>query len=233
MYAAAGGASLASRQARQRQRQNRKNEKQAQLKNKTPVAPALQQPLKPPQSKQFHNLSPNYQASTLMLSRVERNALKPPAPVTERRHSSTQLNHLKEPPRARIRESPSILIPVQNHCPKQHLPKSQPLTPTTLVQNHIPFSPSFALPQILVPETEPGKENERRCSLVRQCEEAEKCEQEPDKGLCLDLKDRGPDGNPLLYSELDRSFFGSLEYPLSEVLVLCFDCFFLYVMSCS
>lgn len=218
MYAAAGGASLASRQARQRQRQNRKNEKQAQLKNKAAATSGpLAAPLKPPQSKQFHNLSPGYQASTLMLSRVERNALKPPAP-TERRHSSTQLNHMKDPTKPRIRESPSMLIPVHNHCPRQP-PKSQPLTPTTLVQNHIPFSPSFALPQILVPESEPGKENERRCSLVRQCEEAEKCEEEHDKCLILDLKDRGPDGNPLLYSELDRAFFGSLEYPISEVLI--------------
>lgn len=216
MYAAAGGASLASRQARQRQRQNRKNEKQAQLKKQgAPVTGPLVAPLKPPQSKQFHNLSPNYQASTLMLSRVERNALKPPV-TTERRHSSTFSNTLKEPTRPKIRESPSMLIPVHNHYPKQQ-PKSQPLTPTTLVQNHIPFSPTFTLPQILVPESEPGKENERRCSLVRQCEEAEKCEEEPDKNLCLELKDRGPDGNPLMYSELNRAIFGSMDYPISEV----------------
>lgn len=214
MYAAAGGASLASRKARQGQRQNRKNEKVAQAKSKAATAAAVV-PLKPPQSKQFHNLSPNYQASTLMLSRVERNALKPPV-TTERRHSSTMANHLKEPAKPRIRESPSMLISVQNHCPRQQ-PKSQPLTPTTLVQNHIPFSPSFTLPQILVPESEPGKENERRCSLVRQCEEAEKFEGEPEKSLCLELKDRGIDGNPLMYSELDRAIFGSMEYPMSEV----------------
>lgn len=215
MYAAAGGASLASRQARQRQRQNRKNEKKAIASNKAVANTAASQPLKPPQSKQFHNLSPNYQASTLMLSRVERNALKPPA-STVRRHSSTlSTNALKEPQKHRIHESPSILIPLQNH-----LPKSQTLTPTTLVQNHIPFSPSFTLPQISVPEPgEPGKENERRCSLVRQCEEAEKCEAEPEKGLLLDLREVGPDGNPIMYAELDRNLYGSLEYPMSEVLV--------------
>lgn len=206
MYAAAGGASLASRRAGQRQRQNLK-EKKAQLKKQGVTGP-LAAPLKPPQQR-FANL----QSSTLMLSRVERNALKPPVP-TERRHSST-LNTLKEPARPKIKESPSMLIPVHNHYPRQ--PKSQPLTPTTLVQNHVPFSPSFTLPQILVPESEPGKENERRCSLVRQCEEAEKCEEEPDKGLFLELKDRGPDGNPLMYSELNRCIYGSMEYPMSEV----------------
>lgn len=217
MYAAAGGASLASRQARQKQRQTRKNENQKKLVAK--AAPiVVPQPLKPPQSKQFHNLSPNYQASTLMLSRVERGALKPPQSTTRRHSSTLSTNNLKEPSKPRMRESPSMLIPLQNHLPKsQSQPKCQPLTPTTLVQNHIPFSPSFALPQIMVPESEPGKENERRCSLVRQCEEAEKCEVEPERNLLLDLRDVGPDGNPLLYAELDRNLYGSLEYPMSEV----------------
>lgn len=215
MYAAAGGASLASRKARQAGQMKKKNEKAKQLQGKAVGATAAATTLKPPQSKQFHNL----QSSTLMLSRVERGTLKPPV-QTVRRHSST-LSHsstnLKSPCHKQlIRESPSMLLPLQNHLPR-YPPKSQPLTPTTLVQNHIPFSPSFALPQILIPESEPGKENERRCSLVRQCEEAEKCEGEQEKNLLLELRDVGPDGNPLLYSELDKNFYGSMEYPMSEV----------------
>lgn len=259
MYAAAGGASLASRR---KAKTTSKNEKQKQLASKVvPIVAA--KTLQPPQSKQFHNLSPNYQASTLMLSRVERGTLKPPQ-STVRRHSSTSsTNNLKEPNQKRMHpspsmliepnqkrihpspsmlldphpkrmhqspsmlleanhrrmhHSPSMLIPLQNHLPKsQSQPKCQPLTPTTLVQNHIPISASFALPQINMPESEPGKENERRCSLVRQCEEAEKCENEPEKNLLIDLRDIGQDGNPLLYSELDKNFYGSLEYPMSEV----------------
>lgn len=215
MYAAAGGASLASRKARQAgQKKNLKNEKAKQLQSKATAA-ATTATLKPPQSKQFHNL----QSSTLMLSRVERGTLKPPVAAVNRRHSSTlthsSTNLRAKSPAPRIRESPSMLLPLQNHLAKG---KSQPLSPTTLAQNHLPVSRSFALPQILIPESEPGKEHERRCSLVRQCEEAEKVDPEDlEKTLLIDLRDVGTDGNPLLYSELDKNFYGSLEYPMSEV----------------
>lgn len=217
MYAAAGGASLASRKARQ----GKKNQKAeaAKLANKAVGPTNASKTLQPPQSKQFHTLSPSYQSSTLMLSRVERGALKPPA-ANIRRHSSTlSTNNLKEPQKPKIRESPSMLIPLHNHMPR-NIPKSQPLTPTTLVQNHIPFpvSPSYTLPQIKFPECEPGKENERRCSLVRQCEEAEKNEDEnQEKNILVDLRDVGPDGNLLMYAEFDRQLYGSMEYPMSEV----------------
>lgn len=229
MYAAAGGASLASRQARNRQRLDKKNKKTEQLKAPPPKpVPAAVVP-KAPQSKQFHNLPANYiqsnqtQSSAVKLSRVERNALRPPGPA-ERRHSTA--NHLKEPARARIRESPSIMLPVQN---QNHL--TQPLTPTTLVQNHVPPSPSVCnRPQILVPpdlDSAQAHDPDRRCSLVRQYEEAEKADKNPatttgcdhSTHMCFEIRQKGSDGNPLMYTELDRAMFGSMEYPFSEVLI--------------
>lgn len=226
MYAAAGGASLASRRAGNRQRQNKKNQKTEQLKAPPPKAVPVAAVPKPPQSKQFHNLPANYiqsnqttQSSVVKLSRVERNALRPPA--AERRHSTA--NHLKEHTRAKIRESPSIMLPVsQNHL-------AQPLTPTTLVQNHVQLSPSIChLPQILVPpdlDSAQAHDPERRCSLVRQYEEAEKAENNPvttpgcdhSTHMCFEIKKKGSDGNPFMYTELDRAMFGSMEYPFSEV----------------
>lgn len=211
MYAAAGGASLASRQARQKQRQN----KQKLLKNQTPKELAF----KSPQTKQFQNYTdPNVPR----LSRVERNALRPPPPPAERRHSTSNY-HLKEPSRARIRESPSICIPVQNHSGRKQSGVQPPSTPCTLVQNHLPLpqSPSLQsqLPQILIPEGD--KSLERRCSFVRQVEEMEKGKEEPgvlDKcnHYCnFEIKDRG--WEPSNFFEYDKSAFGSLDYPFSEV----------------
>lgn len=210
MYAAAGGASLASRQARQKQRQNKKAQ---QLKNQkaSDLVP------KPPQSKQFHNYTDQ---GVPKLSRVERNALKPPT-NHERRHSTSNY-HLKEPSKARIRESPSICIPVQNHLNQNQ--QSQPLTPCTLVQNHltIPQSPSIQsqLPQIFIPEGEKGLE--RRCSFVRQVEEMEKRQEGGVLDRCnhicnFEIKDKGWDNNPAFFAEYDKSAFGSLDYPFSEV----------------
>ncbi|XP_017772040.1 PREDICTED: uncharacterized protein LOC108559311 [Nicrophorus vespilloides] len=218
MYAAAGGASLASRQARQRQRQNKKAAAQKASKA-TDLIP------KPPQKGQFYN----YTDETVpKLSRVERNVLRPPHPhhpPHERRHSTSNY-HLKEP-KARIRESPSICIPVQNHHqPSHHHQQKQPLTPSTL-PNHLPLpqSPTLGshhLPQIVPPE-EGDKTLERRCSFVRQVEEMEKF---PEGGtgvldrcnhMCnFEIKDKGWENNPAFYSEYDRSLFGSLDYPFSE-----------------
>lgn len=210
MYAAAGGASLASRQARQKQRQNKKAQLQKNQK-------ASDFSSKPPAAKQFHNYTDH---GVPKLSRVERNALKPPPPH-ERRHSTS--NYLKEPSRARIKESPSICIPVQNHLNQKE--PSQPLTPCTLVQQNalpIPHSPSLQsqLPQITIPEGDTSLE--RRCSFVRQVEEMEKC---PEGGvldrcnhICnFEIKEKGWDNNPAFYAEYDRSAFGSLDYPFSEV----------------
>lgn len=210
MYAAAGGASLASRQARQKQKQNKKAQ---QLKNQATkeLIP------KPPQSKQFHNYTdPNVPR----LSRVERNALRLPQPQ-ERRHSTSNY-HLKEPSKARIRESPSICIPVQNHLVQKE--STQPLTPCTLVQNHlaIPHSPSVQsqLPQIFIPEGE--KSLERRCSFVRQVEEMEKCQEGGVLDKCnhfcnFEIKDKGWGNEPVFYPDYERNAFGSLDYPFSEV----------------
>lgn len=192
MYAAAGGASLASRQARQRQRQ----QKQLQLKN--------QKELKPHQPKQYHNYTDD--GGGPKLSRVERGALRPPQGPHERRHSASNY-HLKEPPKNRIRESPSISIPVQGH-------------PCSLVENHVAASAtSLQLPQIPIPEGE-GR-LERRCSFVRQVEEMEKC---PEGGLLdkcnhlcnFEIKDRGWDNK---YEDLEKDLFGSLDYPFSEVII--------------
>ncbi|KAJ8923199.1 hypothetical protein NQ315_001753 [Exocentrus adspersus] len=203
MYAAAGGASLASRQARQKQRQKKQQQKQ----NK-----ATDLVSKQPQAKQFQNYT---DPAVPRLSRVERGTLKPPT-QHERRHSTSNY-HLKEPhQRARIRESPSISIPVvQNN----QLP--QPLTPGTLVQeNHVPIhsTPSLQsqLPQIFIPEGE-GK-LERRCSFVRQVEEMEKCQEQGLLDRCnhicnFEIKDTTAN----FYTEYDRDALGSLEYPFSEV----------------
>lgn len=215
MYAAAGGASLASRQARQKQRQNKKAQ---QLKNQkaTDLFP------KPSQLKQFHNYTDQ---GVPKLSRVERNALKPPTTNHERRHSTSNY-HLKEP-KARIRESPSICIPVQNHLNQNQQTSTsttQPLTPCTLVQNHlaIPQSPSIQsqLPQIFIPEGEKGLE--RRCSFVRQVEEMEKRQEGGVLDRCnhicnFEIKDKGWDNNPAFFTEYDKTAFGSLDYPFSEV----------------
>lgn len=230
MYAAAGGASLASRQARQKQRQNKK---QQQLKNQkaSDLLP------KQPQAKQFHNYT---DPAVPRLSRVERGALKPPQ-QHERRHSTS--NYLKEP-RARIRESPSISIPVQNHQPPM------PLTPCTLVQqhNHLPLhstttlNQQVQLPQIFIPE---DSKLERRCSFVRQVEEMEK----PQEGGVLDrcnhicnfeIKDKQWENHTSYYTEYDKEVFGSLEYPFSEVcttllplILLCSLFTFIHVQSNS
>lgn len=203
MYAAAGGASLASRQARQKQRQNKQK---AQLKSQKPD-------LGQKSHKQFHNYT---DPAVVKLSRVERNALRPPVPH-ERRHSTSNY-HLKEPAsRARIRESPSISIPVQNHQP------AQPLSPCTLVQNHLPLHPSPSLqsqlPQIFIPEGEEGK-LERRCSFVRQVEQMEKCEEGDVLDRCnhicnFEIKQNAWDNSHTFYTEYDK--FGSLDYPFSEV----------------
>lgn len=202
MYAAAGGASLASRQARQKQRQNKK----AQLKNQKAGD------LSAKAHKQFHNYTTD--PGVVKLSRVERGALRPPPGGGERRHST--FNYLKEPSRARIRESPSISIPVQNHQP------SQPLSPSTLVQNHVPLHSSLSvqsqLPQIFIPEGE-GK-LERRCSFVRQVEQMEKSQEGDILDRCnhmcnFEIKDNTWDNSHTYYTEYDK--FGSLEYPFSEV----------------
>ncbi|XP_044272622.1 uncharacterized protein LOC123016342 isoform X2 [Tribolium madens] len=188
MYAAAGGASLASRQARQRQRQKQLQ----QLKN--------QKELKPHQPKQYHNYTDD--GGPPKLSRVERGALRPPqVGPHERRHSASNY-HLKEPPKSRLKESPSISIPVQ----------SRP----SLVENHVSASPSLQLPQIFIPEGD-GR-LERRCSFVRQVEEMEKC---PEGGLLdkcnhlcnFEIKDRMWDNK----YEFERDFYGSLDYPFSEI----------------
>lgn len=194
MYAAAGGASLASRQARNRQRQNKK---QQQLKSHTE--------LKPHQAKQYHNYTDDAIVPP-KLSRVERGTLRPPATPQERRHSSSHY-HLKEPaPKHRLRESPSISIPVQSHPPPA----------STLVENHVLSSPT--LPQILMPEDGGGLE--RRCSFVRQVEEMEKCHEggllDRCNHLCnFEIKDKAWETH--YTGELDKDVFGSLDYPFSEV----------------
>lgn len=212
MYAAAGGASLASRQARQKQRQNKK----AQLQKNQKPSDLLQ---RPQQKTQFHNYTDHGMPK---LSRVERNALRPPI-VNDRRHST--FNYLKEPSRARIRESPSICIPVQNHLNQKE--PAQPLTPCTLVQNTlpIPHSPSIQsqLPQITIPEGD--KSLERRCSFVRQVEEMEKSQEGGVLDRCnhicnFEIQEKSWDKNPAFYAEYDRSVFGSLDYPFSEVVYL-------------
>ncbi|KAG5876993.1 hypothetical protein JTB14_008504 [Gonioctena quinquepunctata] len=208
MYAAAGGASLASRQARQKQRQT-KQKQQKQNKATDLIA-------KQPQAKQFQNYT---DPAVPRLSRVERGALKPPT-QNERRHSTSNY-HLKEPHhRARIRESPSISIPVQN---SQIHP--QPPTPGTLIQhNHLPLlsTPSLQsqLPQIFIPE---DGNLERRCSFVRQVEEMEKGQEQSLLDKCnhicnFEIKDKQWE-NTNFYTDYDRDAFGSLEYPFSEVTV--------------
>ncbi|XP_050299556.1 uncharacterized protein LOC126738327 [Anthonomus grandis grandis] len=213
MYAAAGGASLASRQARQKQRQ----QKTKQLKAQKDLTP------KPPQAKQFHNYTDT--AAAPRLSRVERGTLKPPS-QGERRHSTSNY-HLKEPhAKSRIRESPSICIPVQptshhhhHHASTHHLPQL-PLSPTTLVQqNHVAestYSLQNQLPQIFVPED--GK-LERRCSFVRQVEEVGKKEEDVlDRcnHICnFEIKDKTWESNTQYYLD-EKEVFGSLDYPFSE-----------------
>lgn len=196
MYAAAGGASLASRQARQKQKQ-----KQLQaLKN--------QKELKAHQPKQYHNYTDDVAIAAPKLSRVERGALRPPPGPHDRRHSASNY-HLKEPPpKSRLKESPSICIPVQSHI-KCTVPDSQLLS-----------SPSLQLPQILIPEGEGALE--RRCSFVRQVEEMEKCQEggllDRCNHLCnFEIKDRIWESK---YGDLDREVFGSLDYPFSEVNML-------------
>ncbi|KAJ3624422.1 hypothetical protein MTP99_018041 [Tenebrio molitor] len=193
MYAAAGGASLASRQARQRQRQKQLQ----QLKS--------QKELKQHQPKQYHNYTDD--AAGPKLSRVERGALRPPQGPHERRHSASNY-HLKEPPKSRLKESPSISIPVQSHPPP----------PCTLVENHVVSSPSLQLPQILIPEGD-GR-LERRCSFVRQVEEMEKCQEggllDRCNHLCnFEIKDKLWETK---YGDYEKDAFGSLDYPFSEVI---------------
>lgn len=214
MYAAAGGASLASRQARQKQRQ----QKTKQLKAQKDLTP------KPPQAKQFHNYTTDTPAPRL--SRVERGVLRPPT-QNERRHSTSNY-HLKEShARARIHESPSICIPVQPLRASTHHLHHLPLTPTTLVQqqqeNHVEHQlspPHSQLPQIEVPED--GK-LERRCSFVRQVEEVGKKEEDVlDRcnHICnFEIKDKQWDAHTHYYLD-EKEVFGSLDYPFSEV---CFE----------
>ncbi|XP_018333223.1 uncharacterized protein LOC108742486 isoform X2 [Agrilus planipennis] len=212
MYAAAGGASLASRQARQKQ----KKQKNEQLHQKTRSHKATDIASRAPHSRQYHNYTDPTEVKT---SRVDRNVLRPPSLQPERRHSTS---HLKEPSRARIRESPSVLIPVQNHL--NQLPQQQPLTPSTLVQEHAPLQPSPSLqsqlPQITIPEGE--RTLERRCSFVRQVEEMEKGQEDLlDKCNHLsnfEVKDLNTswENDLMYYSEFHRGAFGSTEYPFSE-----------------
>ncbi|XP_060521508.1 uncharacterized protein LOC132699063 [Cylas formicarius] len=196
MYAAAGGASLASRQARQKQRLQKtkqlKQQKVAELSSK------------PPQAKQFHNYTDD-PASVPKLSKVERGTLRPPA-QHERRHSTS--NYLKEPhARARLRESPSISIPIQ-------LP--QPL----LRENHV-STPSLQsqLPQIFIPPDGESK-LERRCSFVRQVEEMGRQEQDVlDRcnHICnFEIKDKTWEEQERFYRDYEKDVFGSLDYPFSE-----------------
>ncbi|KAF5290791.1 hypothetical protein FQR65_LT11523, partial [Abscondita terminalis] len=214
MYAAAGGASLASRQARQKQRKQNKNDRLQQLKNQ-----------KLPDNKQKQNRQfQNYTEPKIQLSRVERNALRPPTLQPESRRHST--SHLKEPSRARIKESPSVLIPIQNHLNQSHHHHHHgpSLTPATLIQEHANIHPSSSvqsqLPQILMPEGE--NKMERRCSFVRQVEEMEKCNEGDVLDRCnhicnFEIKEKEPwDSNLTYYSEFHRSAFGSLDYPFSE-----------------
>lgn len=220
MYAAAGGASLASRQARQKQRQNKQKQKQQQSKAAELIAKA-------PQAKQFQNYT---DPAVPRLSRVERGTLKPPSQIGqhERRHSTSNY-HLKEPHhRAKIRESPSISIPVQ---PSQLPP--QPPTPGTLVQqNHLPVhsTPSLQsqLPQIFIPEGD-GK-LERRCSFVRQVEEMEKNQEQGLLDRCnhicnFEIKDNKQWDNTY-YTSFDQDAFGSLDYPFSEVIFFVSACYY-------
>lgn len=219
MYAAAGGASLASRQARLKKKKQNKNDRLQQIKNQN-IGDLRQN-----KNRQFQN----YTEPKIQLSRVERNALRPPPLQAESRRHST--SHLKEPSRARIKESPSVLIPIQNHLnqsQQQHHQHHQhhPFTPHhTLVQEHAPLHPSSSiqsqLPQILIPEGE--NKLERRCSFVRQVEEMEKCHEGDVLDRCnhicnFEIKDDKPwDSNLTYYSEFHRSAFGSLDYPFSEV----------------
>ncbi|XP_071052183.1 uncharacterized protein [Onthophagus taurus] len=227
MYAAAGGASLASRQARQRQRQNKKAQLQKASQKATELIP------KPPQAKQFHNYTDQ---NVPKLSRVERNALKPPQAAPHERRHSTSNYHLKEPSRARIRESPSICIPVvpnHHHHHQNQKDSVQPLSPCTLVQqNHVPVphSPSVQsqLPQITIPEGGDKSSLERRCSFVRQVEEMEKVTTEGGGGgnvldrcnhICnFEIKEKAWENNvgTTYYTEYDKSTFGSWDYPFSE-----------------
>ncbi|XP_066262727.1 uncharacterized protein [Euwallacea similis] len=205
MYAAAGGASLASRQARQKQRL----QKTKQLKAAKDLTP------KPPHAKHFHNYTTDTVAAP-RLSRVERGVLRPPA-QNERRHSTS--NYLKDPhPKARIHESPSICIPVQPLRASTHHLHQLPLSPSTLVQeNHVEtqLSPP-QLPQIFVPED--GK-LERRCSFVRQVEEVGKREEDVlDRcnHICnFEIKDKQWEPQTQYYLE-EKDVFGSLDYPFSE-----------------
>lgn len=206
MYAAAGGASLASRQARQKQKQNKQKQ---QKQNK-----ATELASRPPQAKQFQNYT---DPLVPRLSRVERGTLKP-TPQNERRHSASNY-HLKEPHhRSKIRESPSISIPVQN-TPTTALPHSPQ-------HQHLPLfsTPSLQsqLPQIFIPE---DGNLERRCSFVRQVEEMEKHQEQGLLDNCnhicnFEFKERPWDNK--FYSEFDRDAFGSLEYPFSEVFSIIF-----------
>lgn len=211
MYAAAGGASLASRQARQRQRQNKqKTQRLHQVKAQN--VPEF----KNIASKHFHNYTDSPEPPKV--SKIDRGSLKPPT-QNERRHSHTSSHY--HPGRAKIKESPSISIPVQNHQPQTF-----PLTPTTLVQQHTPLvsSPSVQsqLPQIYIPPDAEGKP-ERRCSFVRQVEEVEKRTAGDILDRCnhicnFEIKEKLWDNqHATFYSEYDRDVFGSLEYPFSEV----------------
>ncbi|XP_044759932.1 uncharacterized protein LOC123317449 isoform X2 [Coccinella septempunctata] len=213
MYAAAGGASLASRQARQRQKQNKqKTQRLHQVKAQN--VPEF----KNIAAKHFHNYTDSPEPPKVPLSKVDRGSLKPPS-QNERRHSHSTSHY--HPGRAKIRESPSISIPVQNHQPP-----NLPLTPTTLVQQHPPLvsSPSIQsqLPQIFIPPESEGKP-ERRCSFVRQVEEVEKRTAGDILDRCnhicnFEIKEKLWDNqHTTFYSEYDRDIFGSLEYPFSEI----------------
>lgn len=156
-------------------------------------------------------------------------------PPTQNERLLSTSNYLKEPhAKARIRESPSICIPVQPiHASTHHIPQL-PLSPTTLIQqNHVDSQSTYSLqnqlPQIFVPED--GK-LERRCSFVRQVEEVGKKEEDVlDRcnHICnFEIKDKQWEANTQYYLD-ERDVFGSLDYPFSEVCYVCsiIDCRYL------
>ncbi|VEN62125.1 unnamed protein product [Callosobruchus maculatus] len=124
----------------------------------------------------------------------------------------------EEPPkRGGIRESPSICIPVQKELQLPH-------THSNLIQQHIHLplqsTPSLQsqLPQITLP-TGDGK-LERRCSFIRQVEEMEKGQEQGILDKCnhicnFEIKKEEWEGSNF-YTEYEKDFFGSMDYPFSE-----------------
>lgn len=148
MYAAAGGASLASRQARQRQRQQNTKNRELQQKKLAQIkagANDITAPSKAPtQSKQFHQLptnylrTPNAQArklsagyttqSKLLLPIDESNSNQnhqqiPPSPS---RHHISQHHHYDELRRQHLRKSATASLPLVS--------QAEPTPPSTPTQ---------------------------------------------------------------------------------------------------